>query len=387
MVHDAQLLKVIQLLYPTARHVAIAPIGAGQMETETSEQSFVLATLYDHKVGSQMRPIAGRFVIISNTYLASHAYNIGMCHLVGTKRLTGREAMARLYRHNFKKFFAEQILYRQNVLIGRALLAETILYEQDLMRESFFHVVKLGLEAQATEISRLASETVSHHELAHYFETRTPDFGSQYQAQTGLGFEDIDEDVFNRGGAKLRTEFRCDVIAATSNLAGQTVFEKGDLLRGQLFVFYVLAELVSLTKSAMATAEAGIAEEVRIDLSSAEPPREAFTFQLGRDLDFDVRVDAIERALIRLAEKEGTPLFDENAAFPLARETRTILQQAQQSIGELDESPIEGLTGTDALRRGLAQILAESLKGHDAGANFLLWRSKKFNQANNMRFG
>ncbi|HSU82524.1 MAG TPA: hypothetical protein VLR69_08895 [Thermoanaerobaculia bacterium] len=384
---DQKLLRIIRLLYPSARYTALAPIAAGQMEGEEAEQSFVYVSLYDHKIGSQTRPIGDKLVIINNTYLSSFAYNVGLCHLVGAAKGMSAGELARLYRHNFKKFFAEQVIYARNVLIGRSLLIETILYEQDLMVSAFAGVVTSGLEEKARQIAALASGTVSYHELMHYFEARDPQFDTRYRTEVGNDFEDIEAEALRLGGAGLRTEFRCDLAATRVNLDQQTSFSRADLLRVQLFVFYVLAELVSLTKSAAATAAAAVEEEAYIDLSSAEPPQHAFVFQIGRDPDFDARVDAQEKILARIAQGEGLTLFGDGAGFPLTSGTRAILQEAQGSIGDIDDTPAQGLTGTDKLRRGLAQILSESLKGCDQGVDFLLWRSKKFNLAGDLKFG
>jgi hypothetical protein len=184
----------------------------------------------------------------------------------------------------------------------------------------------------------------------------------------------------------LRNEFRCDLVATQFNLRTQESFNAEDMFRAQLFVWYVLAELAALTKSAIITAESAVADEDLIDLSSAEPLHHAFACQIVRDEAFDIRVTALEMVLTRMAAKEGIVLFDAESAFPMARATRTALHSAQQSIVDISEEPIVGLMGTDAQRRGLAQILAESLKGHRAGADFLLWRSKKFNRANDLHF-
>lgn len=383
---EEALIRVLQYFYPTARYAAVAPIAAGRLEGEADQQTYVYASLYDHKVGSQMRPIGDQLVVINNTYLSSFAYNVALCHLVGAANKLSPGDLTRLYRHNFKKFFAEQVVYHQNVLVGRAWLIETILYEQDLMRDAFAGVLTHALEEQASQIASLASGVISYHELTHYFEARSPDFDAQYRAEVGNTFEDLDEEVLRRGGSELRTEFRCDLTATRLHLGLPSVFARADLFRVLLFVFYVLADLAALTESAKKTAEAAVAEEGHIDLLSAEPPQHAFGFQVARDPGFDLRVDAQERALLRLAEQEGIALFDENAPFALTPGTRALLRAAQDSIGDLEAAPVQGLSGTDSLRRGLAQILAESLKGCDAGVEFLLWRSKKFNLAGKMRF-
>jgi hypothetical protein len=383
---EEALLQVIQFFYPTARYVAVAPVAAGRLEGEEDQQSYVYASLYDHKVGSQMRPIGDHLVVINNTYISSFAYNVALCHLVGSARRLSPGDLARLYRHNFKKFFAEQVAYLQNVLVGRAWLIETILYEQDLMKDAFAGVLNHALEEQAGQIASLASGIISYHELTHYFEARSPAFDAQYRAEVVNTFEDLDEEVLRLGGVELRTEFRCDLAATRLSLDLPSAFARADLFRVLLFVFYVLADLAALTESAKETAAAAAAEEGYIDLLSAEPPQHAFGFKITRDRGFDVRVDAQERALARLAEQEGIALFDENASFPLTPSTRALLRAAQDSIGDIEEAPVQGLSGTDRLRRGLAQILAESLKGCDAGVEFLLWRSKKFNLAGKLRF-
>jgi len=76
---------------------------------------------------------------------------------------------------------------------------------------------------------------------------------------------------------------------------------------------------------------------------------------------------------------QGTArLYGDDGAFPLPESTRAELLSAFDRFGDLIEPVGAGMTGTDIHRRGLAQLVAESLHGHPSGAEFLLWRSKRF---------
>jgi hypothetical protein len=88
------------------------------------------------------------------------------------------------------------------VLVGRAWLIETILYEQDLMKNAFAGVLNHALEEQAGQIASLASGIISYHELTHYFEARSPAFDAQYRAEVGNTFEDLDEEVLRLFAAR-----------------------------------------------------------------------------------------------------------------------------------------------------------------------------------------
>jgi hypothetical protein len=390
MEERSALLRKLRLLYPTARRVKL------QSEVHKTILSvnhrITHVSFFDHKVGSQMRPIDGQFVLIDNYYLSSHVFNLCLCYVVGKAKKLPTEEIKRLFSFNLKKFFAEQVLYHGNVLIGRAMLLETLLYEQDLMWQVFAWGEDDDIKRQARWLAIMASLSISQHELAHYYynltevNPKTSNVTERDRAsvvsllEEVAPYQDIEMQLCGLGGEELRTEFRCDLSAALTNLRDESVFHAADLCRAQVFIFYVLGELASIVRSAELTAAKTKALEKRVDLNQEmfNPADRVLDYYLGRDSAFDSRVDALEKAIERLASNHSITLFDEAARFPLTAECRKLLHATQDSMFELDPEPLSRLAGINELRRGLAVVLATALKGHDSGVEFLLWRSKTF---------
>ena len=77
--------------------------------------------------------------------------------------------------------------------------------------------------------------------------------------------------------------------------------------------------------------------------------------------------------------RAGNALFGQEGAFPVPESTGVQLRNAFERFADVIEPPDGGMTGTNLQRRRLAQLVAESLHEHPRGAEFLLWRSKRFN--------
>ena len=159
------------LLTPRARFFQTSEVAAGRLSTEHEDQAFQYVALYEHRIGISVRPIGDHVFIISNGFLTSHAYNLALTWL-WRYRAPGpeRAGLGAALRHNYKKFFAECVLAHENRLIGRALLIETLMYEQDLMQPMFDAVAAdPGLGQIASEIAQLMSSLAAQHELTHYW--------------------------------------------------------------------------------------------------------------------------------------------------------------------------------------------------------------------------
>jgi hypothetical protein len=131
--------------------------------------------LYDEKIDSVLNKIDnGPIYLIHNTYLSSFAYNIFLSWIY--KKQDSPAAIpadfetVRLLKHNFKKFFAEQLLSAHNNIFSRAVFLETLLYEQKLM-VPLFKATELNdrLQKKADFSANLMSSIVSFHELGHFF--------------------------------------------------------------------------------------------------------------------------------------------------------------------------------------------------------------------------
>jgi hypothetical protein len=365
-----------------ARFFQIGEVAAGRLANEPVEQKFYYVSLYDHCIGTAFRQINGINFIISNGFLASHAYNLA---LTLTWRQEDSEA-ARLatLRHNYKKFFAECVLHTKNRLIGRGLLLETLLYEQDLMAP-MFAVARRDpqWDQKARDIARLMTDLPAHHELAHYFKSRSGD-----------KFREVERSLFSghaipvlaaaeqQYGGPFAEEVCCDAFAAYNAVSGlQGSASEHDLTSQARMValgFLLFADLVSLEKSAQATAKANVEEDGVIDLTSEKRPKQPFTFVRGRSVDHDVRAGCIIDLLGRFLHGRDQTLFGDDGPFPFPASRKAELRKAFETFADEAEPLDNGLTGTNNHRRGLAQLVAESMHGDDRAAEFLLWRSKQF---------
>jgi hypothetical protein len=183
-------------------------------------------------------------------------------------------------------------------------------------------------------------------------------------------------------GGELAEEVCCDAFAAhqavSSLEGGATGYDLTTQARMVALGFLLFAHLVSLEKSAQATATANKEEDDIIDLSSEIRPKTPFTFVQGRSRDHDLRMRSIVDLLSRHLDGHGKALFGDDGPFPLPASAQDELQKAFETFADTAEPPDNGLTGTNDHRRGLAQLVAESLHGGDRAAEFLLWRSKQF---------
>ena len=183
-------------------------------------------------------------------------------------------------------------------------------------------------------------------------------------------------------GEALAEEVLCDAFAAhQATVSDDHVLAKHELAtraRMTAFGFMVFADLMSLEASARATAAQGRQEDQTIDLSSEKRPKITFGYSVGRRQEMDLRAAKIVDLLGAHLGKHGQALFADEGIFPLLATTGDELRLAFERFGEEIEPIGGGLTGTDLRRRGLAQLLAEALHDHPKGAEFLLWRSKRF---------
>ena len=325
----------------------------------------------------------GHNFVFNNEFFANYVRNIALAYLSPLEILRGPRS--KLFAHNFKKFFAECILEMRNALIGRALLIETLMYEQELMAPLFpKDRPGPGIERSFDLLLKIAFDLARYHEFVHFGIEQTrlrgeaTDIGGLFAGRLQPEVDSFRE----KYGEELAEELVCDAAAAETVMRNMTQASDGlssvTVRRMIVFSIRCFAHLASLQRSALETAEAAAAEDDRIQLGAVERPKEPFSFAIGRDTGLDLRGDVLIRLLAADAEDAGQVLFGDDAEFPLTSESLAELDEAFANFMEpCRDSPV-GLTGTDMARRGLAQLLAEALHGADDGARHLLWRSKVF---------
>jgi hypothetical protein len=361
-------------------------VAAGRVEEENEEQSFISVFLYEHDITEHFRPLSGYNFIIANGFLASHAYNLALVWLQGQEDRTLRRARL---RHNFKKFYAETILYTRDVMIGRALLLETLAYEQELMAP-IFDAAKAdpNLKERADTLASAMTSLALHHELGHYFYGRSrAEFISEIPKFLGGCLEPVINNLKQQYADNHVEEVICDGVAAHFGVFGdnhgQNSLSNAELtarLRRTIFGLQAFYCLMDIRASARVTANEYPDDSVAINLGSEIRPKDQPVYSVGHQPEIQFRSSAITQVLNAFATHYNLPLYGDDGDFSLSPEAWEDFDHAFEHFG--DEAPPGTLShlGCYARGRGIMRIIAEALSHHSEGTEHLLWRSKMFTQ-------
>jgi hypothetical protein len=372
----------LERLHPHARLWSHGTVDAGRVGDEREDQSFINVFLYEHDITEHFRPLGGYNFIITNGFLASHAYNLALVWLQGQ---ADRQLRRARLRHNFKKFYAETMLHARDVMLGRALLLETLAYEQELMAP-IFEAAKADsdLNARASTLASAMTGLAQHHELGHYLQGRSPaEFVAGIPKLLNGCLTPVVADLQQRYAERHVEEVICDGIAAHIGIHGLDDYRPSDAeltarLRWTTFGLQVFYRLMNLRVSAHLTAMEHPDDRDAIRLGSEIRPKNQPTFSLGRQPEVQLRATAMMLALDAFAKQRGVPLYGDDGGFPLSPEAWEDLEHAFEQFG--DEAPpgTPAHLGCDARGRGIMRLIAEALSGHPGGSEHLLWRSKTF---------
>lgn len=381
MMSLAQAKRRVTLCLTGARFLQFGPVEAGRLDHEDAEEIFLLGSYYAHRIDNQFLPVGPYRFILSNGFLASHAYNLALVLLVFRD---DRAALSRAFRSNMKQFYADCCLDTKNCLIGRALLIEVLCYEQEDRRHIFERKTS-EIEQIARRLSLIMGQLPNLHEMAHYFEHRAAAQWEELLRTLDDGRLAERFEVWRAGyphPPDLATELCCDGIAALLSLADrEDAIESDPLIRARMtaFGFLCIAELTSLQRCAQESAREADAEDQHIQPGSEMRTAGTFSFRIGRDALMDLRCAEMIALIEEEVSRQGRTLYGEDGTFPLPRDTADLLRAAFEQFMDTDlshEAPAG--TATTAAQRGTAQLIAESLHGWDIGAEHLLWRSKRF---------
>jgi hypothetical protein len=357
---------------PHAKFIAVSHSSEFIPADADLGEGFYTANLYDEAIDANMIVTKQGRVMIQNTYIASFAYNLFLSWLYGHRGDTSAVPMDTLLAHNFKKFFAEQIYRCVNRIPSRALLLETLLFEQAMMVPVFAAKdADLKLSADADSAAGLMSFALSMHELGHYYLATKPDqWGELLQAEPDT-VGPLYARVVERQPADVAIEFQCDVYAVIGCLrqyeshAGPTF-----ALRAIVFAFAAYAAMYSATKTAKATAvlwRAG--PEEAVDFADIAPmPHVDHDVEWALDRAFMDRARLVAELCGRLAEQRGLALYGTDTPFSLPA---SILQDLMRLVGRVFDC-------ADDNARKMSNLVAQSLHGHDEGMEYLYLRSKVF---------
>jgi hypothetical protein len=155
----------VKRLRPRAKFVAYSRSKDFIEQVPGFDVDFHYISLYDEQIDANLIKTQRGLLLIHNTYLASFAYNLLLCWLYSAGvPLAEQDALRRdLLKHNFKKFFAEQLIHHGSSLFSRALFLETLLYEQKMMVPIFEARTRdPELDARARESAGLMSLILSY---------------------------------------------------------------------------------------------------------------------------------------------------------------------------------------------------------------------------------
>lgn len=333
---------------------------------------FHFVALYDEQIDANLIKRKGELIIIENSYLPSFGYNLLICWLY-TRQQTGpiqSGVLNQLLKHNFKKYFAEQLLRYRNNIFSRAILLETLLYEQALMVPVFEAKTQdSALNLQADLGSKLMSSLVSFHELGHFFLNHNRQTWDELLLEHQAVLDGLAASVQERHSPEFFEEFQCDVIAIISCLKqyGEGS-ERKWCLRSIAFGFAVFAVLTSLNISAKHTNELNKDVADIVDFGGLKKYELLYDYAVGIDKPFIERARlAIEFCQV-IATNDGLELFGEDDLMPLPATILEDLLAISDTIMESD----------DANSRAMSRLVAEALHTHQAGIDFLYMRSKVF---------
>ena len=338
-------------------------------------EGFHFVVLYDEKIDSNVISGPRGPIVIQNTYLSSFAYNLFLCWLLRPEHFAERAAPEPevLLAHNFKKFFAEQLIHGHDGVFSRAIFLETLLFEQVCMVPVFeakSRIPTLGRRADLA--ASLMSSALSFHELGHYLLKRDPNLWDAH-VQQHPALEAVDRDVVNAGYTrKFVEEFRCDALSVISCLQQYGEQESREFcLRAISFAFAAFAVLSSLAKSAESTSENHRRVPDEVDLRSIEKVHREFGYSLGIDEALVERARLVIRLCDEMMRDGGGSLFADGGSFPLPP---TIVDDLLGYVDRVMESD-------DRNAREMSLLVAEALHEHPRGLEFLYLRSKTFSGA------
>ncbi|RVT87161.1 hypothetical protein DXV76_03480 [Rhodobacteraceae bacterium CCMM004] len=351
-----------------ARHVEFGEVSGD--DAHDGPATFEYVSYYAHRIGNHFLTRYGYSFVLSNGFLQSHIYNLALSNIVLRDDL-GR--LERAFRYNCKKFYAECCLGAGNCFIGRALLLETLLFEQNVMLDVFD---KADTDL-AGKIANAMTSILNLHEMNHYFADR---LGAAWETELrtlNSGRMGVRLDRWARTyRSDLIVEMACDAVAISgliSNIGGT-----GDGLdpttraRIAAFCFLSFRELAALERSGQEAARRALHEDSEIPLGSEYRRRGAPNVPLGRLPDMEAR--CVEALRTIAEELPSGDLYGLDGMFPLHERMDALLRRAFDGVhATVDDGGL-----TTAHQRGLIQIVAEAMHGHDEGTQHLLWRSKTF---------
>lgn len=371
MTADAGVRRYLRIDRPRAKFVAVGDV----VETGDPALGGVrYVSLYDERIEANVVYGPAGLILINNTYLPSFAYNLLLCWIYCGRGSVSDTERRRLIAHNFKKFYAEQLLHTYDGIFTRAIFLETLLYEQVCMVPVF---AERERDPELDRLARFASElmasAVSSHELGHFILKRGPGVWDEALQWRDGAVRPLYEEVRERQPPAFVAEFQGDVlsvIACLTTAEGEQEEEgrREMVLRGLVFGYAAFAVLFSLEKSARATVAEHRSSHEDVDFRSIQKLDRNYEFALGIDWEMAERARYVERLCRAVCKQAGGDLYDSTGPLRLTPDLLDDLLKYVDSVMDSD----------DRNAREMSLLVAEALHGHPCGTEYLYMRSKTF---------
>lgn len=376
MDNEAAIERIIKLTRPHAKFIGISHSDKF-IETDNSLGNFFYyVSVYDERIDSNVINTPYGIIILHNTYLSSFAYNLFLCMLYVQNTeghcLMTSEPLRSLLKHNFKKFFAEQLLHNFNNIFSRAVFLETLLYEQQIMTPIIERRKQdKDFDEKVEFASQIMSGIISTHELGHFYLNDSNSFWERYLESSPSGLSDFFKQIEPLYPTVFLEEVKCDAIAVISTLYDKTLREKYSLAflcQILTFGYAAYAVMISLVKSAQVTSLEHKKIKDKVNFTSVEKEHRDYTYTLGFDKDFEERAKLMIEFCRIAAAAENIDLYAPTDDITLSD---TLLSDMMTFMDII-------MVSDDQNARNMSLLVAESLHQHQEGVNFLYLRSKIF---------
>jgi hypothetical protein len=334
-------------------------------------KGFFHVSIYDEDINCSLTETLQGILLIDNSYLSSFAYNLIMAwHYENSHGRVQPGQINLLIKHNFKKFFAEQLIHNHNNTFSRAIFLETLLYEQQLMIP-VIHAA--NNDPQWMEIGKaiagIMGNLLMFHELGHYYRNFKPQMYEEIIRLNDAAVRPLLEKLAAYP-EPFNEEVKCDLMAVFSTLAlaGDDLSTVTFALRSAVLGFGVFAALWSLQKSALATAKAHRQQPEEIVFKTIEKSQRDYTYVIGRYVDMIERATLVTLLCESIALSKGITLYGSDGIIPLPKNTTEYFLTYIETV----------MDANDDNQRAMARLVAEAFHNHAEGLEYLYLHSKVF---------
>ncbi len=365
----------VDLLRIHRRHSKFLRIDhSSQFIDESAElgEGFFYASVYDEAIDANLYETDHGFLLIENSYIASFAYNLFFCWLYFRGDLSNSR-LHNLLAHNFKKLCAEQLYRRNNTVSSRALLLETLIFEERMMVEVFAtRESNPTLAELAWSVgSGIMLFLLTQHEFGHYIRKTKRETWEARVSFGPKGVDDILARVEREFSADFQIEFKCDLFAVYNALQQyEEVHGPTFAIRGIAFAYAAYAAMYSVAETARQTSDLWESEgDEEVDLQDISPlPAKDYPVLLAMDKQFLDRALLILEVCATIANDRGLILFGDEQPLPLPMNIMEIFMDLVSKVFESD----------DEHARKISRLVARAFHDHDLGIEYLYLRSKTF---------